>query len=149
MDAVTYPEIKVIEFVNQHLIPLRVPADSKLADEFIVRWTPTIIILDADGKTHHRTLGFLSVDEFIPSMYLGIAKTCFDAAQFEKALVYIDNLLTEYPKSSFGPEGVYLQGVCRYKTTHNAKQLREAFETLKAKYPASEWVKRASPYSLL
>ncbi|RJQ49947.1 MAG: hypothetical protein C4538_01045 [Nitrospiraceae bacterium] len=149
MDAVTYPEIKVIEFLNQHLIPLRVPADSKLADEFIVRWTPTLITLDADGKTHHRTLGFLLPDEFISSMYLGIAKTCFDTGQFEKAIVYTDNLLTEYPKSSFAPEAVYLQGVCRYKSTHNAKQLKEAYEILKMKYPSSDWVKRAYPYRLL
>jgi hypothetical protein len=31
----------------------------------------------------------------------------------------------------------------------NARALKEACEKLKAEYPASEWVKRAQPYSLL
>lgn len=149
MDAVTYPETKVIEFVNQHFIPLRIASDSKLAEEFIVKWTPTIVTLDEDGRPHHMTLGFLQPVDLIASLYLGIAKVCFDGDQFEKALVYIDNLLTEYPKSGFAPEAVYLQGVCRYKSTHNAKQLKEAYEILKSKYPESEWVKRAYPYRLL
>jgi len=150
MDAVTYPDIKVIEFINQHIVPLRVPADSKpLSDEYTVKWTPTIITLDADGRAHHRTLGFLPPDELIPSLYLGIAKSCFDVDQIDKAIVYLDNLLTEYPKSDFAPEAVYLQGVCRYKSTHDAKPLKEAYEILGKRYPSSEWVKRAYPYRLL
>ncbi|RJQ56088.1 MAG: hypothetical protein C4526_02540 [Nitrospiraceae bacterium] len=150
MDAVTYPDTKVIEFINQHFIPLRVPADAKpLSDDFTVKWTPTLITLDPDGKTHHRTVGFLPPEELIASLYLGIAKACFDTEQIDKALVYLDNLLTEYPKSDFAPEAVYLQGVCGYKSTHNAKPLKDAYEKLKGQYPSSEWVRRAYPYRLL
>jgi len=150
MDAVTYPDTKVINYIEQHFVPLRVPFEAKpLSDEFNVKWTPTIITLDADGKEHHRTVGFLPTDELIASLYLGIAKSCFDADQFDKALVYLDNLLTEFPKSDFAPEAVYMQGVCGYKSTHTAKPLKDAYEKLKKHYPASEWVKRAYPYRLL
>jgi tetratricopeptide (TPR) repeat protein len=150
MDAVTYPDTKVITFINQHMIPLQVPFDAQpLATDFNVKWTPTIITLDADGREHHRTVGFLAPEELIPSLLLGIGKACFDTEKFDKALVYLDNLLTQYPRSDFAPEVIYLQGVCRYKSTENPAPLKEAYEKLKAKFPLSEWTKRASPYRLL
>jgi hypothetical protein len=39
--------------------------------------------------------------------------------------------------------------VVRFKSTHEPEPLKEAFERLKRDYPASEWAKRAMPYSLL
>ncbi|NIS75742.1 MAG: tetratricopeptide repeat protein, partial [Deltaproteobacteria bacterium] len=93
--------------------------------------------------------GFLSPEELIPSLYLGIGKACFDAGQFDKALEYFDNLLTEYPKSDFAPQTIYLQGVSRYKSQDRPQSLREAYERLKAEYPAGYWTNRAYPYRLI
>jgi outer membrane protein assembly factor BamD (BamD/ComL family) len=80
---------------------------------------------------------------------LGIAKSYFDRERFSEALSTLDKLLTDYPKSDSAPEATYLRGVCRYKNTHDAKPLKEAYEWLQAKYPSSEWTKRAYPYRLL
>jgi hypothetical protein len=150
MGAGTYPDEKVILFINQHLVPLRLRSDAKpYAEDFNIRWTPSIIILDTDGKEHYRTLGFFSPEELIPSLYLGIARTFFDHNDHDRALVYINNLLTEYPKSDSAPEAVYIKGVCGYKITDNPKPLKEAYEELNAKYTSSLWTKRAYPYRLL
>ena len=150
MDAVTYPDQKVINFINQHFVPLRIPFDAEpYAKDFNVKWTPTIITLDTDGREHHRTMGFLLPKDFIPSLYLGIGKSSFDTENIDKALVYFDNLLTMFPKSDSAPEGTYLQGVSLYKSTDNPTPLKEAYEKLKLKYPASEWTKRAFPYRLI
>jgi hypothetical protein len=120
-----------------------------LATDFKIKWTPTLITLDVDGKEHHRTVGFLPPEELIPSLMLGIAKTHFDQDQVNEALSSLEKLLADYPKSDSVPEAIYLRGVCRFKSTHNGKQLKEAYEQLQAAYPASEWTKRASPYRLL
>ncbi len=150
MDAVTYPNTKVISFINQHFIPLRLPFDEKpYAAEFNVHWTPSIIILDSERTEHHRTLGFLSPEDFIPSLYFAIGKASFDSENQDRALVYFDNLLTEYPKSDFVPQGIYLQGVSKYKSTNDPKPLREAYDKLNAKYPEGYWTKRAYPYRLI
>lgn len=150
MDAVTYPEIKVINFISTHFVPVRVAYDAEpYATDFNVKWTPTIITLDSSGKEHFRTLGFLTPEDFIPSLYLAIGKSAFEMANLDKAQVYFDNLRTEYPKSDFVPEGIFLQGVTRYKSTQNPKPLKEAYEELNMKYPKSEWTKRAYPYRLL
>ncbi len=150
MDAVTYPNEKVIEFIQKQMIPLRVAFDAKpLSTDFNVKWTPTLITLDAKGKEHQRTVGFLPPEELIPSLLLGIAKSYFNQERFNEALSHLDKLLADYPKSDAAPEAIYLRGVCRYKSTHDPKPLKGAYEQLQANYPSSEWTKRAYPYRLL
>jgi len=69
MAAVTYPDAKVISFVSENMVPIQVLFDAKpLSVDFNVKWTPTLITLDTEGKEHHRTVGFLSPDELIPSL---------------------------------------------------------------------------------
>ncbi|HAG51659.1 MAG TPA: hypothetical protein DHU69_02545 [Deltaproteobacteria bacterium] len=150
MDAVSYPEKSVTEFITSSMIPLRVLYNAlPLANDFNVKWTPTLITLDSDGKEHHRTVGFLAPDELIPSLLLGIAKTHFDLNELNEALTHLKRILSYYPKSSAAPEAIYLNGVCLYKNMNDAKKLKEAYERLQTEYPSSEWAKRASPYGLL
>ena len=150
MDAVTYPDERVTEFLQKNMIPLRVAFDAQpLSTDFNIKWTPTLITLDSDGKEHHRTVGFLPPEELIPSLMLGIAKSYFDREKFIEALSTLDKLLKDHPKSDSAPEAIYLQGVCRYKNTREAKPLKEAYEQLQAHYSSSEWTKRAYPYRLL
>jgi len=150
MDAVTYPNPAVIEFIQTHMVPLQVAYDAQpLATEFNVKWTPTLVTLDPDGKEHHRTVGFLSPEELIPSLMLGMAKCDFDRERFAEAISGMEEVLAKYPKSDSAPEAIYLRGVSRYKSTHDAKHLKEAYETLQQEYPSSEWTKRSSPYRLL
>ncbi len=149
MGAVTYPDKKVEDFINEKMVPLQVLADNPLADEFKVKWTPTIVVLDYQGREHHRTVGFFPPDDFIPNLLLGMGKIDFDADRFDGAILYFDNLLAEYPKSNSAPEAIYLAGVSRFKSTHDPGPLKKAYEKLKAEYPQSEWTQRAQPYSLL
>ena len=150
MDAITYPQVSVIEFIQKNMIPLHVKSDAQsLSTDFNIKWTPTTITLDADGKEHHRTIGFLASEELIPSLLLGIAKSYFDREQFNEALSNIEKHLTDYPKSDLATEAIYLQGVCRYKSIHVPKLPKDAYDQLQAEYPSSEWTKRAYPYRLL
>ena len=150
MDAVTYPDRRVIEFMGKYLIPVRVAFNARpWAAEFNVQWTPTLITLDTQGKEHHRSLGFLSAEELVPSLLLGMAKVHFDLGEQEKALKLLNTVLQDHPKSDAAPEAAYLRGVSTYKHTHNAAPLKGAYEFLKAHYPASEWTRRAYPYRLL
>ncbi|OPY64925.1 MAG: hypothetical protein A4E63_03235 [Syntrophorhabdus sp. PtaU1.Bin050] len=150
MDAVTYPQTAVIEFLNQSVIPVRVPFDSEpLASKFNLKWTPMLVVLDWNGKEHSRTVGFLPPEELIPSLLLGIAKIYFDFDRFTDVTVNLDKILADYPNSGAAPEAVFLKGVNGYKGTHNVQALKQAYERLQADYPSSEWAKRALPYRLL
>lgn len=150
MGAVSYPDKKVVDFVAKNMIPVQVRFDEQpIASDFNLRWTPTIITLDMEGKEHHRTVGFLPPEELIPSLLLGIGKAHFDNNEFKEAIESFDKILSGFPGSHSSPEAVYLRGVSIYKETHDTRGLKEACETLQSKYPGSEWAKRASPYNLL
>jgi tetratricopeptide (TPR) repeat protein len=150
MDAVTYPVDKVARFISENMVPLRVAYDAQPhAADFNIKWTPTLITLDSDGGEHHRTLGFLSPEELIPSLILGMGKVEYDNGGFEEAVEKFDSLLADYPKSDSTAEALYLRGVSLFKKTHEPRHLKEAYERLKEEYPSSEWAKRAQPYNLL
>ncbi|MDY0039098.1 MAG: hypothetical protein RBS57_02225 [Desulforhabdus sp.] len=137
-------------FISESVVPLRLPYDHKpLSEQFQVKWTPTLITLDADGKEHHRTVGFLPPEELIPSLLLGRAKLDFDLDNFESSIKILEKIVSDHSKSDSAPEAIYLLGVSRYKSTHEAKPLKDAYEKLQAEYPDSEWTKRAYPYRLL
>ena len=50
MGAVTYPDDKVVKFVDYNFVPVQIEvSNTALMEQFKVKWTPTIIVLDADG----------------------------------------------------------------------------------------------------
>ena len=69
----------------------------------------------------------------MPSLLIGSAKWRFNTNRPELALHDLEEILSTYPKSDFAAEALYLRGVCRYKTTHDPKPLKEAYEILYAR----------------
>ena len=150
MDKVTYPAAEVINFVNERIVPVRVPYDQKpLAEEFQVKWTPLFVILDGNGEEHHRSTGFLAPYELISMILLGMGKLYFDHEAFNRAIDCLDEVVENYPESGAAPEAVYYRGVSGYKDSGKPEPLKDAFATLRDKYPENEWAKRAAPYKLL
>ena len=150
MGTVSYPNEKVVEFIERHLVPIQVVVGSQpLTAKFNVAWTPTVITLDENGNEHHRTTGFLSPDEFVPSLMLGIAKCHFDREKYAEAIATLEELLKTYPSSDSAPEAIYYRGVAQFKRSHDAEALKAIHRTLQSEYPSSEWAKRAQPYRLL
>jgi len=150
MGAVTYPMEAVAKFVDYNFIPVQIQVtNTALMQKYAVSWTPTILVLDADGKEHYRTVGFLAPEEFIAAFQVGKGRYYLDVDQFVEALGMFEEVLQSPTAGNAAPEAIFFQGVARYKQTHNPKPLRAAYETLRAKYPQTEWAKRAEPYKLI
>jgi hypothetical protein len=150
MDAVAYIDPAVITFINEKLIPVRMQsADPVLGPKFKVKWTPTLLVLDAEGTEHYRTLGFYPPQDLIPSLLLGMGKAKFNKPDRPAASGYFEHLLAEYPNNSLAPEAVYLNGVSQYIETHDVKNLTGIYDRLLAEYPDSPWLTRADPYKFL
>jgi hypothetical protein len=150
MGAVTYPDERVAGFIGDRMIPVQLLFEEEpYASKYNVKWTPSILVLDEEGKEHHRIVGFLPPEDFVPGLILGIAKLSFDRDELDGALSDLDEVVHRYPASSAAPEATYLRGVVEYKKTHQAEPLKKALEQLKQEYPSSEWAKRAMPYDLL
>jgi len=150
MGAVTYPNTKVIEFIGNTVIPVQLQSNAEpMATDYNVKWTPNILILDADGKEHHRSIGFLPPPEMVAFVLAGIGRMHFDLDRFKDAISTFEKVISDFPYTGWAPEAVYFRGVALYKMTHEAQPLKEAYEKLQAHYHWSEWAKRAQPYWLL
>jgi hypothetical protein len=150
MGTVTYPNEKVIKFVDYNFVPVQIEtSNTALVEQFKVKWTPAVFVLDADGNEAHQVVGFLPPEEFIPTFMVAKGKWYFNAEQHPEAQGMFEEVLREYPDSGAAPEAVFFMGVSRYKASHDPKPLRQAYETLMAKFPGSEWAKRAAPYRLI
>lgn len=150
MDAVTYPAEEVINFIHKHLIPLRININNNSAIEnHHIFWTPCLAVIDMNGNEMQRTIGFLGVEEFIPSMLLGLAKERLNAGEYEMAMIPLTSLQEMFFESDMIPEAIYFSGVAMYKQTSNAGRLKEAYEKLLKDHPESVWTRRAYPYRLL
>lgn len=150
MGAVTYPTEAVAKFVDFNFVPVQIQvSNTALVQQFGVSWTPAIMVLDADGKEYYRSVGFLAPEEFIATFQVGKGRYYLDTDQFTEAEAMFEEALTQSPQANAIPEAIFFLGVARYKHTHDPKPLREAYETLTAKYPQSDWTKRAEPYKLI
>jgi hypothetical protein len=150
MDAVTYPDGKVVEAMGENMIPVRVPFDAEpLSRDFNVRWTPTMIVVDDEKTLHHRTTGFLHPEEMVPTLLLGRGKMHFGREELEEAERIFNGLIRDHSGSLAAPEAVYYHGVSRYKQTHKADPLKKAYEDLQKGWSGSEWAVKSAPYRLL
>jgi len=150
MDTVTYPQQEVINFIEDNFIPVQIESSNQnLMDKFKVKWTPTLLVLDAEGEEHYRTLGFLAPEDFIPTYMVAEGRWHLDMEQYAEALSIFDQVIARYPQSDAAAEAVYFRGVTRYKKDHDAQPLKEVYGILTDKYPQSSWTKKAAPYRLI
>jgi hypothetical protein len=125
------------------------PDAEPMATDYNIKWTPNLLVLDEEGKEHHRIIGFLPPLELIPSIMLGMGKTHFDRDRFQEAIAIFDSIINEYPYTNSAPEAIFFKGVSQYKSSHEPKHLKEAYQLLQTRYHYSEWSRRAYPYWLL
>jgi thioredoxin-related protein len=76
MDTVTYPDPRVAQFVQQHFVPVKVGVkqNQRLAEDYLVSWTPNVVIADEQGKVHYRVEGYLPPEDFVAYLSLGVGK---------------------------------------------------------------------------
>jgi tetratricopeptide (TPR) repeat protein len=150
LGTVTYPNEKVTNFVDYNFVPVQIEtSNTALVEQFKVKWTPALFVLDAEGNAVYQMVGFLPPEEFIPTFMMAKGKWYFNAEQHTEAQGMFDEAIRQYPDSAAAAEAAFFMGVSRYKASHDPKHLREAYETLTAKFPGSEWTKRAAPYRLI
>jgi thioredoxin-related protein len=153
MNTVTYSQDAVVDFLAEHFIPVRSLCDfthfTALMRRYQVKWTPTFLVLDPDGREHHRIVGFLPPEDFMAQLQLGKAKLYYDQDRLDKAASELQAVSDRFPKTAATEEAVFLTGVANYKRSHQAGELRKAWDRLSREYPQSEWTRKAKVYSTL
>ena len=144
MDTVTYPDSRVAQFVNDHFVPAKVAVkkEPRLAEEYLVSWTPNVVIADDRGRVHDRVEGYLPPEEFVARLSLGLGKYRLAGKQFAGAAERFEEAARRHAGTDAGAEALYWLGIARYKDGHDPAQLRQRWQTLAQEYPKSEWTLR-------
>lgn len=142
----TYPNEGVARFVADHFVPVKVMVreNPPLVEQFKVRWTPTLVVEDAQGDEHDRWVGYLPPEEFLPRLKIARARIAFNLGEFEEAARRFGEIIEQHQASLVAPEAQYWWSVSRYKATGQPEELRSGWQVLYEKYPQSEWAKRVS-----
>ncbi len=145
-----WPDPRVVGFVNENFLPARihVKEDAELFKRYSERynapWTPTILLLDADGVEHYRIEGFLPADDFLAQLMLGRARLAFDHQQWAEAERRFKEIVERFPDSDAAAEALYWAGVTPYKATGDPSSLNQTALAFKQRYQDTPWAKKAS-----
>jgi len=144
MDTVTYPDPRVAEFVEHHFLPVRlkVKEDPALVENYLVSWTPNMVMADEKDRVHYRVEGYLPPEDLVAHLSLGIGKFWLNRKQFEQAQGRFEEVSQRHPGTAAGAEALYWLGVFQYKQSHDPGQLRPSWQRLAREYPESEWTRR-------
>jgi TolA-binding protein len=139
----------VIEKINQSLIPVKfhIKEQPESFQRFSAQWTPTVLVVDADGKERHRMEGFYSADDYLAQLELGLGKLHFQNGNYKQAEDHFQRAFEDYPQSGAAAESAYWAGVARYKSTNDAAFLGDTAKLLSNRFPDSEWSRKASVWS--
>ena len=151
LDAVSWQDEKVIQVVTDWFIPLRINSQKQgeVFKKYGVTWTPTIVVLDAEGKEHYRFTGFLPPLELCARMILDGAKAEMNLQNHSLVIKCFDEIIQKYPGTFAVPEAIFYLAVTQFLSGHEAKFLKEGLEQLRKEFSDSEWTVRAKPYEVI
>ena len=110
---------------------------------FDVLWTPSVLIMDAQGKERVRNEGYLPKAEFRAWLDMGLARLAFVAKKWAEAEARFDGIVKCNPESAVAAYSVYWRGASRYKQSHDHKALSAVAEEFRHKYQESIWAKKS------
>ena len=146
--AESYGDAGLASFINDQFVPLHVhiKENPKNFRRFEAVWTPTVLIMDPEGKERFRLEGYLPKDEFGAFLELGLARVAFMRKDWATAEAYYSKILDEDPSSKFVPEAVYYKGVSRYSASHESAELANTATILSERFPGNQWQLRSLPW---
>lgn len=141
-----YTDDEVAELINRQTIPVKihVKEQPQVFERFGAQWTPTIIILDTNGKEQHRIEGFLPADDFAMQVRLGLAHAARSAGDFAAAEKLYRELSDIDGNDDVAAESLYWAGVSKYKGSNDAAALGETAAAFKKRFTNSSWAKKSS-----
>ncbi len=129
---------------NFHPVRLQVKKHPEAMERFGVNWTPTGLVVTAEGKEQHRIEGYLPPDEFLGQLQLGFGHAQFATKNFADAERQFRDVCEKLPGTEAAAEAMYWAGVSRYKATNDPSALKATAQAFKDRYQDSNWAKKAS-----
>lgn len=110
-------------------------------------WTPTLAVMDPGGEERYRFVGYLPLEDFLARLELGLAHRAVGRKRWKEAEGLFSEVVDRHPETEAAPEAVYWAGVARYQDRDDPAALVATADALAAKYPDSDWAKKASVWA--
>ena len=109
-------------------------------------WTPTVLLLDSDGKEQVRFEGYLPKEDFVAALTSGLGRIAFVQKKYADAERWYGDVLPRFGQSHLAPEAMYWKAVAHYKATNDHTVLGKVAEELRSAYPSSVWASKSIPW---
>jgi hypothetical protein len=109
-------------------------------------WTPTVLLLDSEGKERVRLEGYLTKPDFMAALENGLGRIAFVHKRYADAERWYGDVVTHFEHSHAAPGAMYWRAVAHYKATNDHTVLGKVAEDLHEKYPESVWASKAVPW---
>lgn len=97
MDAVSYPDLSVTELIGTWMVPLRLTFGNPLHRELLRRlgalWTPTLWVLDRNGREFRRETGYLEPSDLHAVLSEGTALALVSGGRTPEAERVLDRAM--------------------------------------------------------
>ena len=131
--------------ISEHTIPLQInsgkptEADRAVIARFRQVWTPTIMLVSAEGVIDDQWQGYLPPSLFLPQLMLSLGKVLLKNERFADAAALFRSVADLYPAAPSAPEALYWVAVAAYRGSGKPDDLMGGWARLRAAYPTSEW----------
>jgi hypothetical protein len=145
LDAVTYPDARVVEAVNARFVPLKLNLfddPREVVRPLNVLWTPTILFADRRGTVHYRNVNFLPPDLFLTLLDIGEASVDLHWSRVDHAIELLRGSYERNPEGLLAPEVLYWWGIAVYLKTHSNDEMYQVWDRLRERFPDSIWTQR-------
>ena len=109
-------------------------------------WTPSVLLLDSEGKERVRLEGYLPNVDFVAALECGLGRIAFVRKNYADSERWYGDVVTRYGNSHAAPGAMYWRAVAHYKATNDHTVLNEVAEELRKSYPSSVWAAKAIPW---
>jgi hypothetical protein len=110
-------------------------------------WTPTVLLLNSEGKERVRLEGYLPNRDFVAALIGGLGRIAFVQKKYVDADRWYGDVAARFSDSYFAPEAIYWRAVSHYKATNDHTVLARVAEELRSTYPSSVWASKSIPWS--
>lgn len=132
--------------MNGSFVPVKVNIGEqpRLAREFGVFWTPTLVALHHRGIRLRETVGYLPPGAMLAELLLMRGLFELRSGRPAAAVELLRQTREEYPGASVVPEAAYWEGVAAYRLSRDKKDLWKVWRRLVEEHPGSLWAAKTT-----
>lgn len=147
MDAVTYPEPSVVEYLSANFVLYKASMEMRESWQHFranhIVWTPSFGFADRNGSMHYQSQGFFPPEEFLSALRVGRARCLMAWTRSAEAIKELEAAASV--ENSMTPEVLFWLSVAAWLERRDTTRMYSIWGEMADRYPDSPWTRRTYP----